>query len=118
MKVPQITAIRAGLLVAAAVVVALLAFSGALSELVHRWSKQEEYSHGFLIPLITAWLLWTRRDALRANVGEPSWIGPLLILLALAMHIIGELSAIFILSQVGFVVALVGIVLGVGGYRL
>jgi exosortase D (VPLPA-CTERM-specific) len=118
MKVPQTSAIRAGLLVSAAILVAILAFSGALSELVHRWSQQEEYSHGFLIPLITAWLLWTRRDALGANVGQPSWIGPLLIVLAVAMHITGELSAIFILSQIGFVVALIGIVLGIGGYPL
>ncbi len=118
MKVPQTSAIRAGLLVSAAILVAILAFSGALSELVHRWNKQEEYSHGFLIPIVTAWLLWTRRDALRANVGQPSWIGPVLILLTVAMHITGELSAIFILSQVGFVVALIGIVLGIGGYPL
>ena len=34
------------------------------------------------------------------------------------MQILGELSAIFILSQVGFVVALIGIALGVGGYSL
>ena len=118
MKVSRSGAISAGLLLSAAILVAILAFSGALAELVHRWSQQEEYSHGFLIPLITAWLLWTRRDALGANVGQPSWIGPLLILLAVAMHITGELSAIFILSQIGFVVALIGIVLGIGGYSL
>ena len=34
------------------------------------------------------------------------------------MNVIGQLSAIFILSQVGFVVALAGIVLAVGGYSL
>ena len=106
MKVPHTGVIRAGLLVFLAILVAILGFSGALTELVHRWNQQEEYSHGFLIPVVTAWLLWTRRDALRANIGQPSWIGPVLILLAIAMHITGELSAIFILSQIGFVVAL------------
>ncbi len=34
------------------------------------------------------------------------------------MHVIGELSAVFILSQIAFVIVLVGIVLSVGGYRL
>ena len=34
------------------------------------------------------------------------------------MHITGELSAIYILSQVGFVVALFGLILGFGGYSL
>ena len=67
---------------------------------------------------MSAWLLWTRRDALRASVGRPSLAGPALILLALAMHIVGVLGAIWILSQVGFVLTLIGIVLAVGGYSL
>lgn len=101
-----------------AALVALLAFGGPLLELVHRWSVQEEYSHGFLIPFIAAWLLWTRRDALLASIGRPSWAGPALILLAGAMHLGGKLSALYLLSQVGFIVALFGIVLGFGGYSL
>ena len=106
------SAIYAALLVSIAVLVALVAFSESLLELVHRWSVQEEYSHGFLIPVIVAWLLWTRRDALVASIGRPSWTGPALILLAAAMHIVGKLSALYLLSQVGFIVALIGIVLG------
>ena len=39
----------------------------------HRYTTQEEYSHGFLIPVISAWLLWTRRDAIAGSVGTPSW---------------------------------------------
>jgi exosortase D (VPLPA-CTERM-specific) len=93
-------------------------FSEALSELVRRWMKQEEYSHGFLIPVIVAWLLWTRRDALVASIGQPSWIGPVLILLAAAMHIVGKLSALFVLSQLAFIVTLIGVTLGLGGYSL
>ena len=70
-----------------AALLAAVAFRGALSELVRRWTTQEEYSHGFLIPLVTAWLLWTRRDALLASIGRPAWTGALLILLAMVMHV-------------------------------
>src|ERR1039458_8965511 len=63
-------------------------------------------------------LLWRRRDALFASIGRPSWNGPALILLAAVMHILGKLSALFILSQAGFIVALIGVVLGLGGYSL
>ena len=61
------------------ILVAFIGFSGGLKELLRRWTVQEEYSHGFLIPVIAAWLLWTRRDALRASIGKPSWTGPLVI---------------------------------------
>ncbi len=117
-RLTQRDAISLALLVFVAVLLTALAFSESLLELVNRWIGQEEYSHGFLIPVIVAWLLWARRDALVASIGRPSWLGPALILLAAVMHILGKLSALFILSQVGFVVALLGIALGVGGYSL
>lgn len=106
------------LFVSLCVLVAAATYSEALLELVRRWTKQEEYSHGFLIPVIVAWLFWTRRDALVASIGQPSWTGPALILLAAAMHIAGKLSALFVLSQLAFIVTLVGITLGIGGYSL
>ena len=107
-----------GLLLVTAVLIALVGFGSGLSEVVVRWIRQDEYSHGFLIPLISAWLLWSRRDVLTASIGQPTWMGPALVALSIFMHIVGELSALFILSQVGFVVALVGIVLSAGGYSL
>src|SRR5215471_10703788 len=79
-----------------AVLISLVAFSGALLELVHRWTTQEEYSHGFLISVVAAWLLWRRREILLASAGQPSWAGPLFIFFAVGMHVIGELSALFI----------------------
>ena len=109
---------RVASLVAGTVLAIVLAFHGALAELEHRWTTQEEYSHGFLIPFVSAWLLWTRKDTLRASVGPPSWLGPILVIFAFALHAIGELSAVFILSQVAFVIVLVGIMLSVGGHRL
>ena len=104
--------------IAIAVLLAAIGFGKSLLELVHRWRVQEEYSHGFLIPFITIWLLWSRRDAIRASIGQPSWTGLALIAVAAAMHIVGELSALYILSQLGFIVALIGIVLGFGGFPL
>jgi exosortase D (VPLPA-CTERM-specific) len=115
---PVFTAPVVALMAAAAVLLCCVVFARSLLELVSRWDGQEEYSHGYLIPLVSAWLLWTRREALRASVGQPTITGAALILIAIAMHITGELSAIWILSQVGFVIALMGIVLAIGGYSL
>ena len=60
------------------------------------------------------------RDGTRCSksVGPPSWAGLALILLAGVMLIIGELSAFFMLAQLGFIVALLGIALAFGGYSL
>ena len=106
------------LLVIIAIAVTLVAFSDALLELVKRWSTEEEYSHGFLIPVVSAWLLWTRRDALLASIGRPSWAGPVIIVLAIAVHVVGEYSSIFIFSQLAFIFVLFGLALAAGGYSL
>jgi exosortase D (VPLPA-CTERM-specific) len=103
---------------AAAAFIAVIGFGGSLLELAQRWSQQEEYSHCFLIPVVTVWLLWSRREALRSSVGQPSYAGPALVLLALMMQVTGVLSAIFIFSQIGFVIAVLGIALALGGYSL
>ena len=102
----------------AAIAATLVAFSDALLELVKRWSTEEEYSHGFLIPVVSAWLLWTRREALVASIGRPSWAGPVIIVLAIAVHVVGEYSSIFIFSQLAFIFVLFGFALAAGGYSL
>jgi exosortase D (VPLPA-CTERM-specific) len=123
MSVQTITASRSnaallGVLIVVALLVALFAFSDGLSELVARWIRQEEYSHGFLIPVVSAWLLWTRRESVLANVGRPSWTGPAIILLAVIMLLVGEYGSLFLLSQLGFILVLFGLVLATGGYSL
>ena len=107
-----------GILAVILVLLTVVIFRGALSELVRRWSVNEEYSHGFFIPFITAWLLWSRRHAILASIGPSSWLGPALIAFAAALHTIGELSALFVLSQVAFVIVLFGYVLAFGGVSL
>lgn len=109
---------RLPLLFAIGVFLAIIAYAGGVAELISRWSKQEEYSHGFFIPLITLWLLWERREALRASMGSPSWPGLMLLLIAVGMLALGELTAIFILVQYGFLLSLLGLVLCLGGLPL
>ena len=107
-----------GLLFLSGVLLAVVACWGGLVELVNRWTSQEEYSHGVLIPFISLWLLWLRRDALKGGFGKPSWWSIPIIGLALVMLLLGEMTAIFLFSQLGFLVVLAGLVLALGGSSL
>lgn len=62
-----------------AVLIGFLAFWGGLEDLVVRWNKQEEYGHGYFIPLISAWFLWERREALASVQKQSSFAGVLLV---------------------------------------
>lgn len=112
------TPLRLAVLTAAFLVLAVLAHYGGLAELVKRWSSQEEYSHGFFIPALSAWILWNRRDAVLETLGNGTSFGYVVLIPTLLVLAIGELSALFILVQLSFIASLAGFALLVGGWRL
>lgn len=101
-----------------ALVIAFVAYFGGMKDLVTRWNTQEEYGHGYFIPLISLWLLWQRKDALLAAIGEASWVGPALIFGGCIGLLLGELTAIYVLMQFSFLITLIGLVLAYGGKSL
>ncbi len=72
-------------------------FWEGISQLVTRWDKQEEYGHGYMIPLVAAYLIWQRRNLLKTLEFKPSWAPVGLVALGLFVSIIGEISALYIL---------------------
>jgi exosortase D (VPLPA-CTERM-specific) len=90
-------------------------FADGLSELITRWDKQEEYSHGYLLPFLTVYFIWQQRNELRQSEFSPSWLGFWLIIIAIIISLIGEISALFILVHYAFIVILLGIALTVMG---
>lgn len=66
--------LRPSLLVGAPAAVAALLWSYAttLADVAERWSTDPQYSHGYLVPLFAAVLLWLRRDQLAgAGLHQP-----------------------------------------------
>src|SRR5262245_14397761 len=70
--------------------VLLWVFWPALGALARRWSTQAQYSHGYIVPLFSLYLLWARRDKLPATPGRPSWLGLALLVAGLGLHFIGS----------------------------
>jgi len=92
-----------------ALLLAVVAYWGGLSEAVTRWGNQEEYSHGFLIPFVSLYILWEKKAQIQAALGPPLWSGLFVIVIAIAIFIVGEISALFLLIQYSFVMVLLGL---------
>lgn len=90
----------------------------ALQTTVDTWLELPEYSHGILIPLVCAFLLWQRRFELAAMPFAGAWSGVLLALIGLGLHAAGRLSALLILQQYGTLLVLYGILLAAVGWRV
>ncbi|MFM9916339.1 MAG: VPLPA-CTERM-specific exosortase XrtD [Rhizobacter sp.] len=95
----------------------IVAFLPGLRFMVSNWEQVEEYSYGYFIPVISAFLIWQRSDVLRSSELRGSWSGLLLLGLGLMLGLIGEFSAIRLFGQYGFIVALFGLSVGFIGWR-
>lgn len=94
-----------------------LVFYDALRFMVEWWSIREEYSHGFLIPPIAAFLIWQKRDELDRTPFVGTWWGSFIALLGLAVFTVGELSTIYAVTQYAFLTTLAGLLISFMGWR-
>ena len=49
-------------------------FYDGFIEMEHHWSVREEYSHGYMIPLVALFLLWKQLPELKAIDWQPTWL--------------------------------------------
>src|SRR5438552_2486740 len=55
--------------------------------MAERWSTDPQYSHGFLVPLFAAVVLWSRRARLKTARIQPLWWGFLFLIAALVLRL-------------------------------
>lgn len=92
-------------------------YKHGLNRMVDYWFTREEYSHGVIIPFITAFLIWQKKDVLERIAFSGSWAGVATTLVGTIIITIGNISAITVIMQYGFVIALAGFVLAYMGWR-
>jgi hypothetical protein len=63
-----------------------IVFFPTLGWLVASWSGNPYYSHGFLVPLISAYFAWRRRDVLQQR--KPSNVGLVVLAVGVTMHLL------------------------------
>jgi len=88
-----------------------------LSYMVSTWEKQEEYSHGYLIPFITLFFVWQKTNELEKLPFAGSWAGVLILVLGVTLFFLGEVSTLYIIIQYSFLVSLFGLVLAWLGWQ-
>src|SRR5437870_2817575 len=83
-------------------------YAPVLRDLVQQWWDDPNYGHGFLVPLLAAWILWRERSRLRGISPRPANIGLLVMLAAVALLIAGSLGAEVFITRVWFLILLAG----------
>ncbi|NTU41849.1 MAG: exosortase/archaeosortase family protein [Nitrospirales bacterium] len=92
------------------VLLSLLYFS-VVKEMALQWYEDENYSHGFIVPLIAGYFLYMRREDLKSTFIRPSNAGLAVILAGLFMLIAADAAVEFFTMRASLIVVLTGLVL-------
>jgi len=81
--------------------------------LVMSWLSNPYYSHGFLVPIVSGFFIWTKRDELKR--GRPSVIGAIVMAVGVSVYILSYVWGMRVLSALSLVIVLSGISLSFFG---
>ncbi|VAX13337.1 EpsH [hydrothermal vent metagenome] len=88
-----------------------------LTELVRLWDVRLEYSYGYIVPFITLFLIWQRKDQLEKIEFTGSWWGVLVAVIGLFLLVVGELTTLFLVIHYSFLFVVLGAVLSLLGWK-
>jgi exosortase len=88
---------------------------GILRDLGRQWWDDANYSHGFIVPIFSGYLIWRERERLLALVPRGTAWGLLLLLGGIGALVLGDLGAENFLSRSSLIVILAGLVLFIVG---
>lgn len=86
--------------------------------MVQDWIHDENNSHGFIVPLVSAYMMWKRRDLILSQRAEPNPWGFLVILAGLVMLILGWLANEYFTQRTSLIVILSGCVVYWYGWKV
>jgi len=83
----------------------------AIIQLVSDWSTDPNFSHGFLIPLVSLYMIWHRQHIIREIPVRPSVNGIYIILLGMLVHIAGNVGSELFLMRFSMIITLAGVII-------
>jgi exosortase len=83
----------------------------SVRDLVWQWWDDPNYSHGFLVPLFSGFLVWQRRRELAALPVRGSWAGLPVLLAGAALLLLGDVGAELFLMRTSLIVMITGLIL-------
>jgi exosortase len=82
-----------------------------LTKLVADWGTNDDYSHGYFIPLLSAYFIYSIRDELRRISVKPCNVGLLVLLAGLGQLTVGKIGSEFFLQRTSLIIVLLGLIL-------
>ena len=89
-----------------------------LASMFENWWNDPNYSHGMLVPVVSAYLIWRHKDKLPKMAAGPNLWGLLIILGGMGILALGYWSSEFFLKRLSLIPVLWGLVLLAWGWKV
>jgi exosortase A len=96
----------------------LLSFYPVYPYLVQTWLNHSDNSHGILVPFVTLFFIWQKKEELvTARISNSNW-GAVLLIISLGIYLLSYAGGIAVVSRSMIVLSLMGIVLFIFGKEI
>ena len=89
----------------------IILYSPTFHMFIYDWNTDDNYSHGFLIPFIVGYLIWTKKKELSKLVPKPSNWGLIVLFGGLFIYLVGTIGAEWFLKRSSLIIVLAGLIL-------
>jgi exosortase D (VPLPA-CTERM-specific) len=92
-------------------------YHSILYNLALQWTHDPNFTHGWLVPAFSLYVLWQDRKRLKSIEPTPSWAGLPLVMAGLVMLVLGVLGVEIFTARVSMLVLLAGLVVVFRGWE-
>jgi exosortase D (VPLPA-CTERM-specific) len=89
-----------------------------LTHLVQQLTSDEDFSYGLLLPIVSAYLVYLKWPEIRRSTWQPSWLGLVVMALALGLYLAGKLAVESYSVGVSLSIFIAGMLLLAGGWKI
>jgi exosortase len=89
----------------------LILFHDTITKLVKDWSTDDNFSHGFLVPFISGYMIWYKKQELIEETIETNLVGFFIFLIGISFHVIGNISSELFTQRIGMITTILGLIL-------
>jgi exosortase len=96
----------------------IIFYYNTILQLVKAWSTDDNFSHGFLIPFISGYMIWHKKNELTPQTTSTNNLGLLFITLGTLVHIAGNIGAELFTMRFSMIILIWGMTLYFWGWPI
>ena len=95
-----------------------IVFHNTILNMAKDWSNDDNYSHGFLVPLIAGFMIWQKREKLAdLKISHNNW-GLIVIAAGMSLYLVGNIGAELFTMRFAIVVSIYGLAVYLLGWPI